>query len=214
MVAKPKEITFHSFRSRNRDVFVMNADGTSLQQVTSDQAQERFQDWSADGNRIVFHSDKTGRQELYVTSRVSKTSTWQMPVQLTFDVGDHPRWSPDGSLVAYLCLVDSSLRVIAPESGEPKILVRSRDATKVPVPVFVGWSADSRTVYYKAFDAQNQTSFWSVPVTGGVTKLLVKFDDPAKPSHRPEFSTDGRKFYFRVADLESDIWVMDLQKNE
>jgi hypothetical protein len=31
-----------------------------------------------------------------------------------------------------------------------------------------------------------------------------------RPSFRPEFATDGERFYFTIGTKESDIWVMDL----
>ena len=113
------EITFHSFRNGTRDIYVMSADGRAVQQVTDGPAQDRFQDWSPNGNQIVFHSDRTGRQELYIVSRENKGSVWGAPRQLTFDIGDHPRWSPDGRLIAYTCLPDNSLRVISPDGATP-----------------------------------------------------------------------------------------------
>jgi Tol biopolymer transport system component len=74
----------------------------------------------------------------------------------------------------------------------------------------VAWSKDGVTLYYLAFDAKGLASFWSVPVTGGRPKLLVKFDDPSRQTTRREFATDGEKFYFTLARYESDIWVADL----
>ncbi|NIR53141.1 protein kinase [candidate division KSB1 bacterium] len=204
------EITFHTFRNGTRDVYVMSADGRAVQQVTDGPAQDRFQDWSPNGNQIVFHSDRTGRQELYIVSRENKGADWGAPRQVTFDVGDHARWSPDGRLIAYTCLPDNSLRVISRDGGTPRILIRSQDPSSLPVPAFAEWSPDSRTVYYKAFDAENRSSFWSVLVTGGKPKLLVRFDDPNRSSTREGFDTDGQKFYFTIGKRESDIWVMEL----
>jgi hypothetical protein len=50
----------------------------------------------------------------------------------------------------------------------------------------------------------------AVPVDGGPSQLLVTFDDPARRSLRREFATDGRRFYFTIADDESDLWAMQL----
>lgn len=45
---------------------------------------------------------------------------------------------------------------------------------------------------------------------GGIPRLLVRFDDPTRPSSRAEFATDGKRFYFTVQERESDIWRMEL----
>jgi Tol biopolymer transport system component len=204
-----KEIVFYSFRKGNRDIHLMTADGSSIRQLTDDPAQERYPDWSPDGKHLVFQCDKTGRQELFVFSRLKEDTDWGMPKQLTFEGGGTPRWSPDGSLIAYTS--DTELLVIPPEGGEPRILVSSYDPANVPVPGFPEWSSDGRVVYYKASDAEGNSSFWSVPVLGGKPKLLVRFDNPARKSIRPEFSTDGLHFYFTLTENKSDIWVMDLK---
>ncbi|GMQ82712.1 MAG: hypothetical protein BMS9Abin05_2172 [Rhodothermia bacterium] len=78
------------------------------------------------------------------------------------------------------------------------------------MPVFPEWSSDSQTVYYRAFDDSNRSSFWSIDVNGGTPELLVVLDDPDIPSTRAEFATDGNRFYFTVGKQESDILVLDL----
>ena len=80
----------------------------------------------------------------------------------------------------------------------------------MPVPELAQWSPDGRTIYYKAFDAAGLSSLWSVPAAGGTPKLLVRFD-PAHRSSRPEFATDGKRFFFTVGTRQSDIWAMDLK---
>jgi Tol biopolymer transport system component/tRNA A-37 threonylcarbamoyl transferase component Bud32 len=208
-----KEIVFYSFRKGNRDIHLMTADGGSIRQLTDDPAQERYPDWSPDGKHLVFMSDKTGRQEIFVLSRVEEDNGWGVPKQLTFDEGAYPRWSPDGSLIVYTSAFES-VRVIPPEGGDSRVLVSSRDPDVIPFPRFQEWSADSQTVYYKAYYADGRSSFWSVPVAGGKPKLLVRFDDAHRKSLRIEFATDGSRLFFTLTDNKSDIWVMDLLRDK
>jgi len=203
-----KEIVFYSFRKGNRDIHLMTADGRSIRQLTDDPAQERYPDWSPDGKQLVFMSDKTGRQELYVFSRSKEDDGWGAPKQLTFDGGKYPSWSPDGRLIGYIW--DASLRVIPPGGGDPRILVSSHDPAIISVPGFPEWSLDGLMIYYKAYSADERSSFWSVPVVGGKPKLLVRFDDALRKSIRREFATDGSCLFFTLTDSKSDLWVMDL----
>jgi hypothetical protein len=55
------------------------------------------------------------------------------------------------------------------------------------------------------------SSIRAVPATGGVSRLLVRFDDPTRQHIKYGFSTDGRTFYFTVGSQESDIWVAGLE---
>jgi TolB protein len=203
-----QEIAFYSFRHGSRDLHVMTAEGGSLQRLTDDPAQERYPDWSPDGNQLVFYSDRSGRQEIYVIAREDRSSGWGEPRQLTFDGGVIARWSPDGRWIAYMYA--RMLRTVSPEGGDPHTLVASEAGSDEPVPVFAEWSSDGQTVYYKARDEEGRASFWSVPVSGGTPRLLVRFDDPSKPSNRAEFTTDGERFYFTVGRRESDLWLMEL----
>ena len=79
-----------------------------------------------------------------------------------------------------------------------------------PNPVAIRWSPDGRTVYMKTFDARGQAALWALGLDGAAARLLVRFDEPLRPTRRPEFATDGRRLYFTLAQSESDVWVMDL----
>lgn len=79
-------------------------------------------------------------------------------------------------------------------------------------PTFAYWSADSRTLYYKAYDPRGRSSIWAMPVGGGAPRLLIRFDDPSRPSTRREFATDGKTLYFTIAQQESDLWMMEIRK--
>ena len=68
------------------------------------------------------------------------------------------------------------------------------------------WSRDGRTIFLK-----NPAGFWAMPASGGVPRLLVKLDDPSRPSGRSEIATDGKRLYFTIDNRLSDIWVMDVQ---
>jgi Tol biopolymer transport system component len=92
-----KWISFSS-RGTREDLFVASADGSSLRQLTSDAFRERGADWSADGKRIVFYSDRTGRWEFWSIHPDGSALT-----QLTRGTVDpwSARWSPDGARLAF-----------------------------------------------------------------------------------------------------------------
>lgn len=209
-----QEIAFHTWKKGNRDLVVIMVDGSKLQQLTDDPSSDSYAAWSPDGNQLVFHSWRTGGDgELFVISRNDKDSTWGSPRQLTTSGADQPsKWSPDGRLIAYTNR--KGLCVIPVEGGEPRILVDKKNSDSSQNPQYTVWSKDSQTIYYKSVDADQHASFWCVPSSGGKPKLMVKFDDPSRQFSRSEFSIDGERFFFTLAEYESDIWVGELLINK
>ena len=49
-----------------KDIYVMNADGTDVRRLTDSPGKDEGPTWSPDGTKIAFSSDRDGQQELYV----------------------------------------------------------------------------------------------------------------------------------------------------
>jgi len=176
------------------------------QQITHDPGLEIDPALSPDGKMIAYAAGTAGKMSPYV-----RQVAGGRPIALTTSLSRDcrwPQWSPDGRWVAYTWA--HCLRLIPREGGKSRILVETSDPDILPAPIFPAWSKDSRTVYYLAYDAERRASFWSVPVSGGRPKLLVRFDDPSRQSSRYEFAADGERFYFTLAKYASDSWVGEL----
>jgi hypothetical protein len=63
----------------------------------------------------------------------------------------------------------------------------------------------------KTFDAGGRAALWALAVDGGAPRLLVRFDEPLRPTRRPEFGVDAKRLYFTLAQSESDVWVMGVR---
>jgi serine/threonine-protein kinase len=204
-----QEIVYHSMRDGGqRDVLTVSVDGVKRETVTSTPSEEQHSGWGPDGNSIVFDrsTPEDRRNQVYVVRRAHRGAPWGTPRAITTSGSSDPKWSPDGRLIAYG--VEGAVRVIAPDGTGERVLVAAvpgRTYASYPI-----WSRDSKTVYYKVYDQQASSSIWAVPVDGGQPRLLVTFDDPSRRSLRREFATDGRRFYFTIANDESDLWTMEL----
>jgi Tol biopolymer transport system component len=201
-----REIVFHSMRGGQRDVFVVSADGVRTETVAATPREEQHAGWSPDGNSIVYDSGSIATSEAFIVSRAGRGAPWGTPRQLTRHGSSDPKWSPDGRLIAFCA--GGQLRVITPDGTGERVLVDS--TPDLPEPAYPIWSNDSRSVFYKAYDRDRKSTIWSVPVTGGPPRLLVRFDDPSRRSLRREFTTDGVRLYFTIARDESDVWTMEL----
>jgi Tol biopolymer transport system component len=137
-----KWISFSS-RGTHEDIFVASADGSSLRQLTSGAFRQRGADWSADGKRIVFYSDRTGRWEFWSVNPDGSALT-----QLTRGTVDpwSARWSPDGARLAYPDGTNTYLMLLGRPLGteKPEPLPRF-DATGKAFAV-TSWSPDGRAL--------------------------------------------------------------------
>jgi Tol biopolymer transport system component len=157
--------------------------------------------WSPDGTRVVFHSGRSGRHEIYTVTKEQGELAGETPKQLTFDGGTGARWSPDGRFIAYRN--PTGVAVVPVTGGESRQLA--------DFGYFPRWSKDGETIYFKRDQPDVHFGIWSVPVRGGQPKMLVRFDDPERQPLRPEWSTDGQNFYFTLTEFEADVWVMELE---
>ncbi len=62
------KIAFQSDRDEhnNQDIYIMNTDGTNIQRLTYDQADDRAPTWSPYSSKIAFRSDRDGTWQIYV----------------------------------------------------------------------------------------------------------------------------------------------------
>jgi dipeptidyl aminopeptidase/acylaminoacyl peptidase len=104
------------------------------------------------------------------------------------------------------------LELVPVDSGAPTVLYAVRDTINDPSVGDPTWSPDGKGLYFKSHDVNGRASFWYVPVSGGRPRLLVRFDDPDRPSFRFNFGTDGKRFFFAINDRQSDIWVAEVSK--
>src|SRR5256886_10515437 len=88
------KITFQSNRNGNFDIFVMNADGSGVTQVTSNPLDERLPLFSPDGTRIVFGRCQATCDVVVINAEGSGD-------RVVINDGFPGAWRPDGNRIVF-----------------------------------------------------------------------------------------------------------------
>ena len=92
------KIAFTSARDGNREIYLMNPDGSHQVNLTRHRADDLLPVWSPTGEHILFVSDRDGLRDLYL---MASDGTDVRKVFGKSAYRSLPTWSPDGTQIAY-----------------------------------------------------------------------------------------------------------------
>jgi Tol biopolymer transport system component/DNA-binding winged helix-turn-helix (wHTH) protein len=147
--------------------------------------------FSPDGTRIVFASDRTGSDEIWVSDTAGSNL-----VQLTSFGGPMagtPRWSSDGRRIAFDG--DWGIHVIDVDGGRSR-----RVASDTPDGVVPSWSRDGRWIYF-ASTRTGRLEVWKVPAAGGQAVQITK-----RGGFAAFESQDGKTLYYAKGIDIDGLW--------
>jgi Tol biopolymer transport system component len=197
-------IAFHSDRDGNIEIYVMEADGQYPTRLTNNDALDARPDWSPDGARIAFISDREGPgdSEIY-----SMDADGQNPTRLTntsASEGD-PKWSPDGTKLAFLTDRDGNTEIYVMDAdGQHQTRLTDNSALDGDP----SWSPDGSKI---AFWSQRDTPNGEIYVMDADGQNVTRLTNNTDADFNPAWSPDGTRIAFvnDGAGLSWEIWVMD-----
>lgn len=159
--------------------------------------------FSPDGERVVFSSQRDGSEQIWVCRRDGSGL-----MQLTrFDgpASGTPRWSPDGQSIALDSRAQGSpdIYVIPATGGEPRRLTGMPYSETTP-----SWSHDGRWLYFTS-DRSGRNETWKMPVSGGDAIQLTHTG--AMEGYE---SPDAKLFYFSKDRGVYGIWSVPVNGGE
>ncbi len=103
-------IAFQSTRAGNDDIWIMDAYGANLHQLTTDKGMDMHPEWSPDGEWVVYQSWQADNYEIFLLN-VAAAQRGEPPIQLTDNNASnrHPAFSPDGSRIIFASSMGSEL---------------------------------------------------------------------------------------------------------
>lgn len=155
---------------------------------------EEFAQFSPDGSKIVFQSNRSGQWELWVADSLGRN-----PIQLTYSRDDSPffpRWSPNGKQIVFDSRKEknSCVYIMDVQGGAFRRIDTGPGRAEVP-----SFSGDGRWLYF-ASDADDGWQIWKIPAKGGRAVRLT-----TGGGYSPLEAPDGSIFYAKGIDSPG-IW--------
>ncbi|MBA3867563.1 MAG: PD40 domain-containing protein [Anaerolineae bacterium] len=204
-----QKIVYESFQPGNWDVFTMNVDGTGQVNITNAAGQDYLTDYSPDGSKIVFASDRAGVTPTFYTDIYVMNADGSNQQRLTNLSGyaGNPAWSPDGGQVAFSFKATTyySLNVMNAD-GSNLQTVYTNSGLNIGEPK---WSPDGqRLIFDGSVDNFATSDIYTIHLDG--TQLVNVSNNAPALNLYPSWSWDGSKIVFGSArDGNREIYVMN-----
>jgi Tol biopolymer transport system component len=196
----------------DRDIYVVNGDGSGRTELTFSSAFDGDPAWSPDAQTIAFESTRAGNSDVF-TIDVGGSRETQLTTTPGLD-GD-PAWSPDGSKIAFTSTRDGNKEIYvmnADGSGQTRLtnnggVVKNVDTDQVDQDPT--WSPDGRSI---AFESTRDGNFeiYRMDADGTAQRRLTFH---LGLDALPEWSPDGKRIAFesnRAGKGTRDVWTMDV----
>lgn len=185
------EIAFSSDKDGDSEIYLMNADGTSLRQLTENEGVDYPSSWSPDGRKLAFVSDRTGKREIYVMTVDGSDSV----IQLTDGPGRNrkPLWSPNGQKIAFYSWSDGDGEIFVMDPDGTNLIQLTNNDDRESV---YSWSPDSQKLAFSRtpnsiFDSDSEIF---VMKADGSNTIQLTDNDTFDSS--PAWSPDGKTIAF------------------
>jgi Tol biopolymer transport system component len=207
--ALTERIAFTSDRDGDKNIYVMETDGTNQHRLTDDPSWDWSPAWSLDG-RLAFYSARDGNIEVYVMNGdgSDQHNVSQHPDRDSWPYNNHPpSWSPDGRLAFY------SNR----DEGRYEIYVVEADGSSLQELDVCGmspvWSSDGRSILF----ACPGGTLWEICIMrsdGSDRRGLITLNlDHNQWWKQFSLSPDGRSIALSYKDFQSgnfEVFIMDV----
>lgn len=206
------------FDDRRAHLWIVDAKSGSAKQITEGDAwNDSDPQWSPDGARIAFVSNRTGKE--YDENR--NTDVWVISAEggAPAKISDHdeadnsPRWSPDGKIIAYVGELhdrDHPKIWLAPAGGGASVLAANGLDL---IPGGLEWSDDGRALYFEA-GVKGENHLFRVEIAA---KSISQITSGARAVRAIDFNGGSKTMVYLSNDFQhlDDVYVSDLSgRNE
>lgn len=182
--------------NKNTDIWRVSANQKTPEKFAASIYSEHDPNFSPDGSRVVFASNRTGKYEIWMADADGKNLR---PLTDLSAYANVPRFSPDGANVAYSGTTDDNpdIFIVSTELGTDRRLTENPARESSP-----SWSADGKFVYFTT-DRTGENQIWKMPV-GGAESEAVQITKGGAFLALP--APDGKTVFYTKANESADLW--------
>ena len=166
-------------------IAVIDATGGDPRMLTDGGGNDILDSWSPDGTRLLFHSDRTGRPQVFVMNADGSGQT-----RLT-NVGDNwgGAWSPRGDTIAFASSRGGRLQIYTMDStgrGQRRLMSSTGDDW------LPAWSPDGGRLTFNSNRDDGQAQIYVANADGSRPTNALRTSSLLLDSWTPRWSPDGR----------------------
>ena len=186
-------LAFGSERDGTPHVYVIDADGTNLRQITSGDAGAGTPGWAPDGRHLAY--EQAGR--IVIEDLVDGTTQFVTPEPAADAFDILPQFSPDGRTIAYVRVVGEAskeVRTIGVDGTGDRLLSRGVDRATSP-----DWSADGQHIVFNdgsgsVSRGEGDSHLFVVGADGSDLRQITS--GPNEADFHPSWTPDGSRILF------------------
>lgn len=193
----------------NRDIYVMDSDGSNVQRLTTDSGEDNMPVWSPNRRQIAFISNRSGTFEIFV---MNADGSNQRNITNNNNYNSSPAWSPDGQKILFISDGNRNTDVFIMNTDGSQQQNLTNDEYEDTKAAF---SPDGRIIFFTSFRDED-FGIYTMNTGGNNIRLFLAAENTE--FEIPAFSPDGLSMAYIATQYAqgerlAEIYTADLNGN-